>query len=101
MGIIITGPEIPREGGTMSENQKRVTRRICREWLDATEAAIRALESWRMDLQDWRINGGEWEDRDFDKALIRLTTAGLGLWADQCKAGGGIDALARAVEGER
>jgi len=70
---------------------------IIREWRVATESAIASLESWGEALARWERQGC---DRgEFHAALFGLRAAGLEGWTDQNKAGGGLDALAKAATG--
>lgn len=81
----------------MNEQQ----RRILEEWIEETERAKTTLHLWSLALQVWHHVGGETEAGEFDRRLAELRKAGFEAWADRCQAGGGLDALAEAVEVER
>jgi hypothetical protein len=67
--------------------------RVVDNWIEATDAAIDALEEWRRKLRQWRQTGC---DRGvFHAALFDLRGAGLEDWADRNEAD--PDMLAYAV----
>jgi len=70
------------------------------EWVESTTDAINALSEWKDQLTVWWQHGGELQPGDFDAALRRLCDAMGDGWADGNPAGGGLDALAAAVQGE-
>ena len=71
---------------------------IIEEWVGSADAAIEALQKWRVWLTDWLEYGGELHDGEFDEAVRQLRQAGLDSWMDGDPAD--VDALAAAVRGE-
>lgn len=71
---------------------------VIADWLQATDAAISALRSFRGCLVAWG-NGhpGPLDAQALDLALALLDAGGLSEWAEECPAGGGLDALAVAL----
>jgi hypothetical protein len=73
--------------------------RFFRDWIESTEDAVKALQSWIASLKEWQQNGGkEMSPGDFDAAWSKLSEQGLGDWLDwhPCD----LDRLAAVVGGE-
>lgn len=72
---------------------------VIQEWIEVTEDAIADLRAWLDSLREWQANGGEMGAGDFRAAHRVLSVRGLEMWADECKAGDGLDRLAEVVVG--
>ena len=78
-------------------NEQRET--IIEEWIESTEQAMAALKWWLLALRVWQHIGAEMGRGAIEAEMAELLKVGLDGWANKCKAGGGLDALAEAVGG--
>jgi hypothetical protein len=74
--------------------------RIIQQWIESAEAAAVELAGFLATLLTWRRMGERVDADELHAALKRLRDAGLEGWADRNPAGGGLDALAEALQGK-